>query len=414
MTPTYDTGDTAWMIACAALVLLMIPGLAMFYAGRVRSQHSLGMIMYTFAAVMAVSITWVFVGFTIAFGPDAGKGLTGTLEHAGLAGLVDSPMLAHLSFPPIAFAFFHLAVAVFAGAIITGAVADRIKFGSMMAFLALWSVGVYPVIAHWAWGEGGWMNEWRVLDFAGGTVVQISAGASALALVFVLGPRLGWPSAPTPPHNIPLTLLGAGLLWAGWMGLNAGFALGANGVAASAALATHLSGVAGIAGWMLLEKRLTGKASSTGAASGAVAGLVAITPAAGYLDPFASLLLGFVAGSAAYLALKLKGRLRVDDALDVVAVHYMAGVVGMLFLGFFARLIVGDDTNAVGLVNSGDALQLGKQAVAVVAVSAFAFVASWIIAVALRAIMGLRVTPEGEEQGLDLHQHGEIGYDIPQ
>lgn len=413
MTPTYDSGDTAWMIVCAALVLLMIPGIAMFYAGRVRSRHALGMIMYSLAAVVAISVTWVLVGFTIAFGPDAGEGLLGTFENAGLAGLADSSVLAHLTFPPIAFATFQMAVAVFAGAIITGAVADRIKFGAMLAFLALWSVAVYPVVAHWAWGQGGWMADWGVLDFAGGTVVQISAGASALALVLVLGPRLDWPAAPMPPHNIPLALLGAGLVWAGWMGLNAGFALGANGVAASAALATHLAGVGGVAGWLLLEKRLTGTASALGAASGGVAGLVAITAAAGYLDPFASLLLGFIAGSSSYLALKLKSRFRFDDSLDVVAVHYVGGVVGMLFLGFFARLIVGDGTEAAGLVNSGDAVLLGKQVVAVLAVSAFAFAASWIIAVALRAIMGLRVTPEGEEEGIDLHQHGETAYDIP-
>jgi len=412
MAPTYDTGDTAWMIVCTALVLLMTPGLAIFYAGMVRSKHSLGMIMYNLAAIMAVSVTWVLVGFTIAFGPDTGAGLFGNLDHAGLAGLAESPVFSQLTFPPIAFAMFQMMVAVFAAAVMTGAAADRMKFGSMLVFLALWSIGVYPVIAHWAWGQGGWMAEWGVLDFAGGTVVQISAGASALALVLVLGPRREWPKTQMLPHNLPLTILGAGLLWFGWIGFNAGSALAANGIAASAALATHLSGVGGIAGWLLLEKRLSGKPTALGAASGAVAGLVAITPAAGYLDPFASLLLGFIAGGASYFAIKLKFRFRVDDSLDVVAVHYVGGVVGMLFLGFFARLIVGGGTEAVGLVNSGDATQLGKQAVAVVAASVFAFVASWIIAMALRAITGLRVTPEGEEQGLDFHQHGETAYEI--
>ena len=412
MAPTYDTGDTAWMIVSTALVFLMIPGLAIFYAGMVRSKHALGMIMYTMSAMVAISVTWVLVGFTLAFGPDTGSGLIGNFQHAGLEGLADSPVFSQLTFPPIAFAMFQMMFAIVTGALISGAAADRMKFGAMMAFLTLWSIAVYPVIAHWAWGQGGWMSKWGVLDFAGGTVVEICAGASALALALVLGPRREWPKTPMLPHNLPLTILGAGLLWFGWIGFNAGSALAANGVAASAALATHLSGVGGIAGWLLFDKRLTGKPTALGAASGAVAGLVAITPAAAYLDPFASLLLGFIAGGAAYFAIKLKFRFKYDDSLDVVAVHYVGGVVGMLFLGFFARLIVGSGTKAVGLVNSGDAALLGKQAVAVVAASVFAFVASWIIAMALRAIMGLRVTPEGEEQGIDFHQHGEAAYEI--
>lgn len=412
MAPTFDTGDTAFMIVCTALVLLMTPGLAIFYAGMVRSKHALGMIMYNLGAIVAVSITWVLVGFTLAFGTDAGSGLVGNLDHAGLAGLAESGVFSHLTFPPIAFAMFQMMFAILTAALITGAAADRMKFGAMLAFLAIWSVAVYPVIAHWAWAEGGWMLEWGVLDFAGGTVVEISAGASALALALALGPRREWPKMPMAPHNLPLTILGAGLLWFGWIGFNAGSALTAGGVAASAALATHVSGVGGIAGWLLLEKRLTGKPTALGAASGAIAGLVAITPAAGYLDPFASLLLGFIAGGAAYFAIKLKFRFKYDDSLDVVAVHYVGGVVGMLFLGFFARLIVGDGTEAVGLVNAGEAAQLGKQVVAVLATSAFAFCASWIIAMVLRAVTGLRVTPEGEEQGIDFHQHGESAYEI--
>ncbi len=420
MAPTYDTGDTAWMIVSTALVLLMIPGLAIFYAGMVRAKHALGMIMYTMSAMVAISVTWVLVGFTLAFGPDTGSGLIGNLHHAGLEGLANSPVFSQLTFPPIAFAMFQMMFAIVTGALITGAAADRMKFGAMLAFLTVWSIAVYPVIAHWAWGQGGWMAKWGVLDFAGGTVVEISAlhlAAGqvllvALALALVLGPRREWPKTPMLPHNLPLTILGAGLLWFGWIGFNAGSALAANGVAASAALATHLSGVGGIAGWLLFDKRLTGKPTALGAASGAVAGLVAITPAAAYLDPFASLLLGFIAGGAAYFAIKLKFRFKYDDSLDVVAVHYVGGVVGMLFLGFFARLIVGSGTKAVGLVNAGDAALLGKQAVAVVAASAFAFIASWIIAMALRAIMGLRVTPEGEEQGIDFHQHGEASYEI--
>ncbi len=410
--PVYDTGDTAWIIACTALVLVMVVGLALYYAGMVRSKNALGMMMYVFAAMVAVSITWVFFGFSLAYGPDALGGFIGNLDYAGLAGLADSPVATGLEVPPIAFVTFTLMVAVFSAAVITGAAADRMKFGAMLMFLTLWSIVVFPVVAHWALAPGGWMIEWGVLDFAGGTVVGVSAGASALALVLVLGPRRHWPESAMRPHSLPLTLLGAALLWIGWLGLTAGSALSADGVAASAALATHLAAVGGVSGWLLLEKRLNTHASARGAVSGAIAGLVAITPAAGFLDPFASLLLGFLAGGAAYLAIRIKFRWRFDDALDVVAVHYVSGVLGMLFLGLFARLIVADGTVGVGLLMSGGAAQLGKQAVAVLAISVFAFVASWIIAMALRAIMGLRVTPEGEEQGLDFHQHGETAYEI--
>ncbi len=410
--PVYDTGDTAWMIVCTALVLLMVAGLALYYAGMVRSKNALGVIMYVFAAVVAVSVTWVFFGFSLAYGPDALGGFVGNLDYAGLAGVADSAVATGLDVPPIAFVTFTLMVAVFSAAVITGAAADRMKFGAMISFLALWSIVVFPVVTHWALAPGGWMVEWGVLDFAGGSLVGVSAGASALALVLVLGPRRKWPESAMRPHSLPLTLLGAALLWIGWLGLTAGSALSADGVAASAMLATHLSAVGGVCGWLLLEKRLRGLPTARGAVSGAVSGLVAVTPAAGFLDPFASLLLGFVAGGAAFLALRIKYRWRFDDALDVVAVHYVSGVLGMLFLGLFARLIVAGGTQGVGLLMSGGAAQLGKQAVAVLAVSAFAFVASWIIAMALRAIMGLRVTPEGEEQGIDIHQHGETAYEI--
>lgn len=412
MTPVYDTGDTAWIIMCTALVVLMVAGLALYYAGMVRAKNALGMMMYVFAAMVAVSVTWVFFGFSLAYGPDALGGFIGNLDYAGLAGLADSPVATGLDVPPIAFVTFTLMFAVFCAAVITGAAADRMKFGAMLAFLALWSIVVFPVVTHWALAPGGWMVEWGVLDFAGGTLVGVSAGASALALVWVLGPRRKWPESAMRPHSLPLTLLGAALLWIGWFGLTAGSALSADGVAASAVLATHLAAVGAVAGWLLLEKRLTGSVPARGAVSGAMAGLVAVTPAAGFLDPFASLLLGFIAGGAAYLSIRIKFRLHFDDALDVVAVHLVSGVIGMLFVGFFAREIVNGGTVGVGLISTGDASLLGKQAVAVVVVAAFSFVASGIIAMALRAIMGLRVTPEGEEQGLDIAQHGETAYEI--
>jgi Amt family ammonium transporter len=412
MTPVYDSGDTAWIILCTALVLLMTPSIATFYAGMVRSKHALGMMMYGLAAIVSVSITWVLLGFSLAFGPQALGGFVGNLHHAGLAGLSESSTFSALNVPPIAFATFTMMIAVVSAAIITGAAADRMKFGAMLSFLALWSVGVFPVIAHWVLADDGWLAQWGVLDFAGGSVVGVSAGASALALVLVLGPRRKWQESSMRPHSLPLTLVGAALLWIGWLGLTAGSALSADGVAASAVLATHLAAVGAVAGWVLLEKRLTGSTSARGAVSGAIAGLVAVTPAAGFLDPFASLLLGFIAGGAAYLAMRIKFRFHFDDALDVVAVHLVSGTIGLLFVGLFAREIVSGGTVGVGLLSTGDASLLGKQAVAVLVVAAYSFVASAIIAMVLRAVMGLRVTPEGEEQGLDIAQHGEAAYEI--
>ncbi len=414
MTPVYDTGDTAWIILSTAPVLLMTPGLAAFYAGLVRSKNALGMMMYGLAAIVAVSITWVLVGFSLTFGPDAWGGFVGSLDYAGLAGLAEYADFAGLDVPPIAFATFAMMVAVFSATVITGAAAGRMKFGAMLSFLALWSVVVFPVVAHWVLSDDGWLAQWGVLDFAGGSVVGVSAGASALVLGLVLGPRRNWRDGSNRPHNLPLTLVGAALVWVGWLGLTAGSALSANGVAASAVLATHLAAVGAVAGWLLLEKRLTGAVTARGGVSGAVAGLVAITAAAGFLDPFASLLLGFVAGGASYLASRITSRLRLDDALDVVAVHLVSGAIGLIFLGLFARAIVNGATEGVGLVNAGDASLLGKQAVAVLVVSVFSFIASGIIAMTLRAIMGLRVTPAGEQQGLDIAQHGESAYEIRQ
>lgn len=413
MAPVYDSGDTAWMIVSTALVLLMVPGLAIFNAGMVRAKHALGMIMFAFAAVVAVSVTWVLLGFTLAFGPDAGAGLVGTFRYAGLAGIDVAAAQAHATVPPIAFVMFQMAVAIVAAVVITGAAADRMKFGAMLTFLTIWSVAVYPIVAHWTWSPEGWLASWGVLDYGGGAAIGLAAGASALALAMVLGPRRGWRQQSMQPHSVPLTMLGAGLLWVGWIGLSGGSAVAANATAASAALGTHLAGVGGIAGWLLLEKRIFGKPTALGVASGAVAAFMAATPAAGYLDPFASLLLGFIAGAVAFLGVRLKFRLKIDDSLDVLAVHYMGSAVGVLFIGIFARLIVGDGTTSgVGLLNGGDASQLGKQAVALLAVSGFAFLASAIIAMVLRAVMGLRVTPEAEEQGLDTDQHGQSAYGI--
>lgn len=407
----YDTGDTAWMILCTALVLLMSPGLAIFYAGMVRSRNALSMIMYNLGALAVVSVTWALLGFTLAFGPDVGHGLVGGLDYSGLNNIND-PGSFSFSFPPAAFVLFQMMFAVITGALITGAAADRMKFPSLVAFLALWSVLVYPIIAHWAWASEGWMAKWGVLDFAGGTVVEICSGASAFALAIVLGRRRGWPKDLMPPHNLPLTILGAGLLWFGWIGFNAGSALSAGADAASAALGTHLSGVGGVIGWLVLERRLAGKPTALGAASGAVAGLVAITPAAGYLDPLPALLLGVVAGALCLLAVRIKFKFRVDDSLDVLAIHFIGGVVGMLFLGLMARALLANGGEGLGLLAGGDATQLGKQAVAIIAAAAFAFCASLLLAWIVKVTMGLRVTEKDEFDGLDYSQHGETAYEF--
>jgi Amt family ammonium transporter len=407
----YDTGDTAWMILCTALVLLMSPGLAVFYAGMVRSRNALSMIMYNLGALAVVSVTWALVGFTLAFGPDAGHGLVGGLEYSGLNHIND-PGAFSFSFPPAAFVLFQMMFAVITAALITGAAADRMRFPSLVAFLALWSVLVYPIIAHWAWASEGWMAKWGVLDFAGGTVVEICSGASAFALAIVLGRRQGWPKALMLPHNLPLTILGAGLLWFGWIGFNAGSALTAGVDAAAAALGTHLSGVGGVIGWLLLERRRTGKPTALGAASGAVAGLVAITPAAGYLDPLPALLLGVIAGALCLLAVRIKFKFRVDDSLDVLAIHFIGGVVGMLFLGFMARALLANGGGGLGLLAGGDATQLGKQVAAIAAAGAFAFCASLLLAWIVRVTMGLRVKEADESDGLDYSQHGESAYEI--
>ncbi|WP_448630542.1 ammonium transporter [Cellulomonas soli] len=317
-----------------------------------------------------------------------------------------------LSVPPLAFVAFQMMFAILTAALISGASADRMRFGAFVTFLAIWSVVVYAPVAHWTWSPGGRLARLGLLDFAGGTVVEICSGASALALVLVIGPRRGWPREMMAPHNLPLTLLGAGLLWFGWIGFNAGSALSAGQLAASAALATHLSGVGGMIGWLVLEKRVTGKATTLGGASGAVAGLVAITPAAGFLSPIPSILLGMVAGAVCLLAIRLKFRFRYDDSLDVVAVHYVGGVIGTIGVGLLAAAAVNPAVVHEGLLLGGGLGQLGRQLVGVVAVSLFAFGVTYVIAWVLRSTIGLRVTPDEEYEGLDSSQHAETAYEL--
>jgi ammonium transporter, Amt family len=407
-----DSGDTAWMIVCTALVLLMTPGLAFFYAGLVRSKHALGMIMQSFVTIAIVSVTWVLVGYSLAFDDDAVGGLVGGLDLAGLTHAEVAVPGMHLTVPPLVFVAFQMMFAILTTALLSGASADRMRFGAFVTFIAIWSVVVYAPLAHWTWSPGGWLNKIGLLDFAGGTVVEICAGASALALALVIGPRSGWPREMMAPHNLPLAMLGAGLLWFGWIGFNAGSALSAGYLAASAALATHLSGVGGMIGWLVLEKLLTRKATTLGAASGAVAGLVAVTPAAGFLSPLPALLLGATAGAVSLFAIRLKFRFKYDDSLDVVAVHYVGGVIGTLFVGLFAAVAVNPAVKHQGLLLGGGLTQLGRQGVGVLAASVFAFTATYAIARVLRATIGLRVTPDEEFEGLDTSQHAETAYEL--
>lgn len=408
-----DSGDTAWVLACTALVLLMTPGLALFYAGMVRAKHVLGMIMQNYIAIGVVSVTWVVVGYSLAFGNDAFGGLVGDF---GLAGLHDAakavPGFGGLTIPPIAFMAFQLMFAVITMALLSGAVADRMRFGAFVTLGAFWSVLVYAPLAHWSFSPGGWLAKLGLLDFAGGTVVEICSGASSLALVLVVGARRGWPREVMAPHNLPLTLLGAGLLWFGWLGFNAGSALKADGLAAQAAVSTHLAGVGGMLGWLLLEKKLTGKATTLGAASGAVAGLVAVTPAAGFVDSLPALLLGAIAGTVCLLAVRMKFRLGYDDSLDVVGVHFVGGVIGTLFIGLFASKAVNAVVADEGLLLGGGVTQLGRQALGVLAAAAWSFGVTYVLARTLQAIRGLRVDPEHEVEGLDSSQHAETAYEL--
>lgn len=408
-----DSGDTAWVLVSTALVLLMTPGLALFYAGLVRSKHALGMLMQNFVAIGVVTVTWVLVGYSLAFGRDAGGGLVGGFGMAGLRDAADAvPGLDDLTIPPLAFVLFQLMFAVITTALITGAVADRVRFGGFVMVVVFWSVLVYAPLAHWSFSPGGWLMEFGLLDFAGGTVVEICSGASALALVLVIGNRRGWPREVMAPHNLPLSMLGAGLLWFGWLGFNAGSALKAGPLAAQAAVSTHLAGVGGMLGWLALEKRLTGRATTLGAVSGAISGLVAVTPAAGFVDSLPALLLGGLAGAICLLAVRAKFRLGYDDSLDVVGVHFIGGVVGTLFLGLFASSAVNDAVRHEGLFLGGGFEQLGRQAVGVLAATAWSFVVTYVIARVLHAVRGLRVESEHEIEGLDSSQHAETAYEF--
>ena len=411
-----DSGNTAWVLASAALVLFMTPGLAFFYGGMVRSKNVLGMLMQNFFCMGLVSALWALVVFSLAFGDDVGGGLIGSLDFVGLKDLGDAAVTLPgyvddfaLSVPPLAFAAFQLMFAIITPALITGAVADRMKFAAWAVFVALWLVFVYAPVAHWVFSPTGWLFGRGALDFAGGTVVHINAGIAALALVIVLGKRRGWPGEAMAPHSLPFTLLGTGILWFGWFGFNAGSALGANNVAAQALVNTHMAAAAALIGWLVVERMKGGHATTLGAASGAVAGLVAITPCAGFVGVVPALIIGFLAGALCFGAIQMKFRFGYDDALDVVGIHLVGGVLGSLLLGFFADTGV-NPLGADGLLNGGGFGLLGKQILAVAATLVWSFVVTFILAKVIDATVGLRVAPDQETEGLDVTQHAEAAY----
>ncbi len=404
-----SAGDTAWVLGSAGLVLFMTPGLALFYGGMVRAQHVLAIIMQCFICMGIVSVAWVVVGFSLAFGHDAGGGLIGNLGLVGLRHLSQGVPGMHLDIPPLAFVAFQMMFAIITPALIAGGTADRLRFPGFLVFIVIWLLVVYCPIAHWSFSPSGWLAHGGSLDFAGGTVVEINSGFSALAAVIVVGRRKGWPHDAMAPHSLPLTLLGAGILWFGWFGFNAGSALAANSVAAQALVNTQLAASTGLLGWLIAERLKGGRATTLGAASGAVAGMVAITPAAGYVGSMPALAIGFAAGVICLLAVQLKLRLSYDDSLDVFAIHGMGGVIGMLLLGVFAARSI-DPAGANGLASGGGSALLGHEALSVVSCAAYAFCATWVVAKVVNRFVGLRVSDVDEIEGLDTTQHSERAY----
>jgi ammonium transporter, Amt family len=397
-----NAADTAFVLISAALVMFMTPGLALFYGGMVRSKNVLATIMQSFILLGLVSIIWAVAGYTLAFGKDMG-GIIGSLEYLFLNGVGMEAGPASETIPHLAFMIFQCMFAVITPALITGAFAERMKFGGFLVFTTLWILVVYAPMAHWVWGKG-WMAEMGALDFAGGAVVHMSSAAAALAATVVMGKRKGHGSTAFIPHNLPMTVLGAGILWFGWFGFNAGSALAADGFAANAFVTTHMAAAAAALAWILMEKLHSGKATTLGAASGAVAGLVAITPAAGYVTVMPAILIGLGGGVFCFLGILLKGKLGYDDSLDVVGVHGVGGTWGAIATGLFASI-----NKTTGLFY-GNPSQLWIQLASVAATWAFCFIASLILFKLVDATVGLRASAEEEDRGMDLSEHNETGY----
>jgi Amt family ammonium transporter len=405
-----DPGDTAFVLISAALVMLMTPGLAMFYGGMVRKKNVLGTIMHSFITIALVSIQWVLIGYSLSFGPDV-HGIIGNLSWIGLRGVGIDPNPAYApTIPHIAFMIYQAMFAVITPALISGAFAERMKFSAFLVFTLLWSTIVYDPVAHWVWGSGGWLKGLGTLDFAGGIVVHITSGISALAAALFLGRRKGYLTEAMPPHNLPMTVLGAGLLWFGWFGFNAGSALSSGGLSAMAFVTTHIAAVSATMTWMIVEWLHRGKATMFGAATGAIAGLATITPASGFVGPMPALLIGMAAGAICYMALNMKTKFGYDDSLDAFGVHGVGGILGTLGAGFFAEKII-NPSGADGLF-FGNPHQLLVQFMSIAVVAIFSFVVTLILLKVVDLTLGLRISAEEEMIGLDLTQHEESGYTL--
>jgi Amt family ammonium transporter len=402
-----SAGDTAWVLISAALVMLMVPGLAFFYGGLVRRKSSLNTLMMSMAALGVISVQWVVFGYSFAFSP--GSPYFGGFAWAGLSLVGANPNVTYAAtIPHLAFAAFQMMFAAITIALVSGAVVERMKFSAYLLFALLWSTLIYDPLAHWVWGDGGWLHTLGALDFAGGTVVHISAGVSALVAAIMLGKRRDFGRAPLVPHNVPFTVLGAGLLWFGWFGFNAGSALAANGVAANAFVATHTAAAAALTMWMVLDLLRNRHCTAVGAATGAVVGLVAITPAAGFVTPSAAIAIGVIAASASFFAMQMRARTQLDDALDVFACHGVAGVVGALLTGVFATKGV-NAGGGDGLL-AGNPHQLTVQVIAVLSTIVLAGVGTAILLSVVKLFGGLRISLADEIAGIDVAEHGEQAY----
>jgi Amt family ammonium transporter len=407
---TIDTGDTAWVLVCAALVMLMTPALGLFYGGMVRRKNVLAIIMQSFIILALISIQWVLFGYSLAFSPDTGYGFIGGLQWLGLNGVTAAPNPDYAAtIPASVFMIFQMMFAIITPALITGAFADRMKFSTMMVFSVLWATLVYDPVAHWVWGMGGWIRTLGALDFAGGTVVHITAGISAFAAAIIIGKRLGYGNENMAPHNVPMTIIGGVLLWFGWFGFNAGSALAANGLAANAFIVTNTAAAAAALTWTIVSWTHGGKPNAVGIITGGVAGLVAITPASGFVGPVPAIIIGIGAGVFCYFAMHLRSKKTdIDDSLDVMACHGVGGIWGAIATGIFASTAV-NIAGADGLIYGNPGLVL-KQLIAIVAVIAYSLVVTVIILKVLDATMGLRVKDEHEVEGLDISLHGEKAY----
>jgi Amt family ammonium transporter len=403
-----DSGDTAFVLVSAALVMLMTPGLALFYGGMVRGKNVLGTLMQSFIAIAVISVQWILFGYSLSFGPDI-HGIIGSLDWAGLSGVGAAPNPDYApTVPHLAFMIYQAMFAVITPALITGAVAERMKFSAFLIFVVIWSTIVYDPIAHWLWGTGGWLKNMGALDFAGGVVVHISSGISALAAAFVIGKRKGFPHDAIYPHNLPMTVLGAGLLWFGWFGFNAGSALSSGVLSTWAFVATHTSAVAATLIWVIIEWLHRGKPTMFGAATGSIAGLATVTPASGFISPISALIVGLAAGSVCYVALNMKVKLGYDDSLDAFGVHGVGGIIGTLATGLFAQTLI-NPAGSNGLFFGNPGL-LVTQIVAVGVSAAYSFVITVVLLKVIDMIVGLRIDEEDEHKGLDISQHGERGY----